>query len=85
MSSPEFLLVDIFRTILELEYSEESDEEARFVTNQIPFRMTRSSKYATGALPEIRQAFTRNVLIVIFISITSFLVAHGLGSSPYFT
>lgn len=34
--------------ILELKYSDEDDEEARFITNHFPFRMTKSSKYVTG-------------------------------------
>ncbi|MFC1964386.1 VTC domain-containing protein [Chloroflexota bacterium] len=42
------IIVDRNNTILELKYSEESDEEAGFTTNCLPFRMTKSSKYATG-------------------------------------
>jgi len=40
--------VDAGNVILELKYAEENDEEARLVTNHFPFRMTKSSKYATG-------------------------------------
>jgi hypothetical protein len=35
-------------TILELKYSDKDDEEARFITDLFPMRMTRSSKYVTG-------------------------------------
>ena len=34
--------------ILELKYDHEYDEEARFITNRLPFRMTKSSKYVMG-------------------------------------
>lgn len=40
--------IDYNNTILELKYSDKDDEEARFITNCLPFRMTRSSKYTTG-------------------------------------
>ncbi|MFC1952566.1 polyphosphate polymerase domain-containing protein [Chloroflexota bacterium] len=41
-------VADRTNTILELKYSDEDDEEARFITNSFPFRMTKSSKYVTG-------------------------------------
>ena len=34
--------------ILELKYSDEDDEGAKFITNRFPFRMTKSSKYVAG-------------------------------------
>ena len=40
--------VDRKNTILELKYSDKHDEEARFITNHFPFRMTKSSKYVSG-------------------------------------
>jgi len=39
---------DHTNTILELKYSDKDDEEARFITDLFPVRMTRSSKYVTG-------------------------------------
>jgi hypothetical protein len=41
-------IVDHNNTVLELKYSEKDDEEARFITNYFPFRMTKSSKYVSG-------------------------------------
>jgi hypothetical protein len=35
-------------SILELKYDHEQDEEAGFITNHLPFRMTKSSKYVMG-------------------------------------
>ena len=41
-------IADRNNTILELKYSDEHDEEARFITNHFPFRITKSSKYVNG-------------------------------------
>ncbi|MFC2060823.1 VTC domain-containing protein, partial [Chloroflexota bacterium] len=41
-------VTDLTNTILELKYSDKDDEEARFITNLFPVRMTKSSKYVTG-------------------------------------
>jgi len=35
-------------TILELKYEEQYDDEASFISNYFPFRMTKSSKYVSG-------------------------------------
>lgn len=40
--------IDRTHTILELKYSDKDDEEARFITNLFPVRMTKSSKYVSG-------------------------------------
>jgi hypothetical protein len=41
-------IVDYNNTILELKYSDKDDDEARYITNYFPFRMTKSSKYVSG-------------------------------------
>jgi len=41
-------VIDRNNIILELKYADKDDEEARFITNYFPFRMTKSSKYVTG-------------------------------------
>lgn len=41
-------LVDYLHNILELKYDKDDDEEARIITRNFPFRMTKSSKYVTG-------------------------------------
>lgn len=41
-------LNDYDSNILELKYGQESDHDARKITNCFPFRMTKSSKYVTG-------------------------------------
>ena len=41
-------IVDHKNTVLELKYSDKDDEDARFITNYFPFRMTKSSKYVSG-------------------------------------
>ena len=42
------VLVDRTNTILELKYEKGADDSAERITNYFPFRMTKSSKYATG-------------------------------------
>jgi len=41
-------ILDHYTTILELKYRDKDDEEARFVTNHLPFRITKCSKYGLG-------------------------------------
>ena len=41
-------IADHNNTVLELKYSDKDDDEARFITNYFPFRMTKSSKYVSG-------------------------------------
>lgn len=41
-------LTDRQKVILELKYDQADDDQARFITNQLPFRLTKSSKYAMG-------------------------------------
>lgn len=41
-------LSDRDKVILELKYNQEDDDRARYVTNHLPFRLTKSSKYAMG-------------------------------------
>lgn len=41
-------VADRNNTILELKYSDKDDDEARFITNLFPVRMTKSSKYVAG-------------------------------------
>ena len=41
-------IVDYNNTVLELKYSDKDDEDAGFITNYFPFRMTKSSKYVSG-------------------------------------
>ena len=41
-------IVDHNNTVLELKYSDKDEEMAGVITNQFPFRMTKSSKYVSG-------------------------------------
>lgn len=41
-------LNDHRNVVAELKYDEPLDDEAQFITNYLPFRMTKSSKYVTG-------------------------------------
>ena len=41
-------LNDYVNTVLELKYDDSLDDGANTITNQFPFRMTKSSKYVTG-------------------------------------
>lgn len=41
-------IVDRNRTILELKYAQQYDEEARYITNHLPLTVVKSSKYITG-------------------------------------
>lgn len=41
-------LYDREKVIVELKYDQADDDQARFVTNHLPFRLTKSSKYAMG-------------------------------------
>lgn len=39
---------DFLNTVLELKYSEDNDDKARFITKYFPFRISRNSKYVVG-------------------------------------
>jgi len=41
-------LMDTQKVIVELKYGKTDDDQARSVTNHLPFRLTKSSKYVTG-------------------------------------
>jgi len=41
-------IVDISNVILELKYDHKKDENAHYITNEFPFRLTKSSKYVMG-------------------------------------
>jgi hypothetical protein len=41
-------LMDTQKVIVELKYDQADDDQARFITNYRPFRLTKNSKYVTG-------------------------------------
>ena len=41
-------IVDHNNAVLELKYSDKDDDDAGYITNHFPFRMTKSSKYVSG-------------------------------------
>ena len=41
-------IVDISNVILELKYNHNNDTNAHYITNEFPFRLTKSSKYVMG-------------------------------------